>query len=304
MANFRLASLSLLSLILLFSAFPFSPSSAESQPSLTNWLTLSPPGEEFSVQLPVLPDTQLRVSDKNPTVKIGDVRIKNERVYAAYAEGVVYLIESYESDRPENVLQELMSRYNRGFSGSAERELSGAGFRGKQFISKSENFYQSAHFLATKSRTYVFTVAARSGSRTSIFIFISSIKINNTAITPALPGTNEAQEKAKAEIPAPPSGEEQIHASKDLSHKATIVYRPTPQYTEEARQQNVTGEVMLRAVLVSDGRVTNITPIKRLPDGLTESAVTAIKAIKFLPAEKDGRVVSQYITVVYNFNIY
>ncbi|MBA3323229.1 MAG: energy transducer TonB, partial [Pyrinomonadaceae bacterium] len=39
-------------------------------------------------------------------------------------------------------------------------------------------------------------------------------------------------------------------------------------------------------------------------DGLTEKAIEAARRITFTPAEKDGRPVSQYITLVYNFNIY
>jgi len=90
----------------------------------------------------------------------------------------------------------------------------------------------------------------------------------------------------------------------EVTRKAQIVSRPEPQYTEEARKNSVTGEVMLRAVLSADGRVTNIQPMKRLPDGLTEKAIAAARLIKFTPAEKDGRAVSQYVTLVYNFNIY
>ncbi|MDQ3755225.1 MAG: energy transducer TonB, partial [Acidobacteriota bacterium] len=90
----------------------------------------------------------------------------------------------------------------------------------------------------------------------------------------------------------------------DVSRKAQIITRPEPQYTEDARKNSVTGEVMLRAVLSADGRVTNIQPMKRLPDGLTEKAIAAARLINFTPAEKDGRAVSQYVTLVYNFNIY
>jgi outer membrane biosynthesis protein TonB len=44
--------------------------------------------------------------------------------------------------------------------------------------------------------------------------------------------------------------------------------------------------------------------VSRLPDGLTEKAIEAARRISFTPAEKDGRKVSQYVTIEYNFNIY
>ena len=91
---------------------------------------------------------------------------------------------------------------------------------------------------------------------------------------------------------------------KEVTKRAVITLKPEPQFPEEARKNGVTGEVMLHIVLGSNGSVTNIVPVKRLPDGLTESAIAAAKQIQFIPAEKDGRRVSQFVTVAYNFNIY
>jgi protein TonB len=89
-----------------------------------------------------------------------------------------------------------------------------------------------------------------------------------------------------------------------VSSKARILSRPEPQYTEEARRNQVTGTVVLRAVFAANGAVTNIKAIKGLPDGLTEKAIAAARQIKFVPAQKDGRAVSQYIQIEYNFNLY
>jgi TonB family protein len=57
-------------------------------------------------------------------------------------------------------------------------------------------------------------------------------------------------------------------------------------------------------VLHSAGDVQGISVVKGLPDGLTEQAIIAAKQIRFRPAEKDGRPVSQYVILEYNFNIY
>ncbi|HWS86167.1 MAG TPA: energy transducer TonB [Pyrinomonadaceae bacterium] len=92
--------------------------------------------------------------------------------------------------------------------------------------------------------------------------------------------------------------------SDEVTSRAVITYKPEPGFTEEARKNNVTGTVRLRAVLSANGAVTNITIIKGLPDGLTEKAIAASRQIKFRPAQKDGRSVSQYVVLEYNFNIY
>jgi TonB family protein len=95
-----------------------------------------------------------------------------------------------------------------------------------------------------------------------------------------------------------------VYTTKDVSSKARILSRPEPQYTEEARRNQVTGTVVLRAVFGANGAVTNIKAVKGLPDGLTEKAIAAARQIKFVPAQKEGRNVSQYIQIEYNFNLY
>jgi TonB family protein len=90
----------------------------------------------------------------------------------------------------------------------------------------------------------------------------------------------------------------------EVSVRAVITSKPEPGFTEEARKENVTGIVRLRAVLSASGDVTNISVVKGLPGGLTERAISAAKQIRFRPAQKDGHTVSQYVTLEYNFNIY
>ncbi len=91
---------------------------------------------------------------------------------------------------------------------------------------------------------------------------------------------------------------------KEVNQKARILARPEPQYTEEARKNQVSGTVVLRAVFSSGGQVTNIRTVSGLPYGLTERAIAAARQIRFSPAMKDGRAVSQYIQIEYNFNLY
>jgi TonB family protein len=95
-----------------------------------------------------------------------------------------------------------------------------------------------------------------------------------------------------------------IFKPNEVEQKARILQKPSPEYTEEARKNQITGTVTLRMVFSSSGAVTNIRALSSLPFGLTEKAIAAARQIKFTPAMKDGRAVSQYIQVEYNFNIY
>ncbi|MCA1818121.1 MAG: energy transducer TonB, partial [Acidobacteria bacterium] len=94
------------------------------------------------------------------------------------------------------------------------------------------------------------------------------------------------------------------YTAKEVTTKVIFISRPEPLYTERARQDQVTGAVRLRMVLAADGTVKYIFAVRRLPDGLTESAINAAHRIKFIPAVKDGHPVSQFVTIEYNFNIY
>lgn len=98
------------------------------------------------------------------------------------------------------------------------------------------------------------------------------------------------------------SGE--VFPSSEVTKKAVLLSRPEATYTDEARRNAVQGTIRLRAVLSSSGEVTNIQAISGLPSGLTEQAMAAARQIEFTPAMKDGRAVSQYVTIEYVFNLY
>jgi TonB family protein len=90
----------------------------------------------------------------------------------------------------------------------------------------------------------------------------------------------------------------------EVTKRAAITSKPEPGFTEQARRFNVTGVVRLRAILHSSGEMRNITVVMGLPHGLTEKSVEAARRIRFEPAQKDGRAVSQYVVLEYNYNIY
>lgn len=57
-----------------------------------------------------------------------------------------------------------------------------------------------------------------------------------------------------------------------------------PEYTEAARKNRVEGDVRLLVIFRSNGKIGHIDVIEGLPDGLTDKAIDAAKAIKFKPA--------------------
>jgi TonB family protein len=85
--------------------------------------------------------------------------------------------------------------------------------------------------------------------------------------------------------------------------RPTILYKEKARYTDQARQNEVEGTVVLNVVFGADGRMTGIRIIRGLPDGLTEQAITAAQAIRFEPAVKDGQRVSVRGNLEFSFNL-
>jgi protein TonB len=94
------------------------------------------------------------------------------------------------------------------------------------------------------------------------------------------------------------------YTSSEVDQRARVLSKPEPQYTEEARRNQISGTVLLRAVFASSGEVVQIHALNALPFGLTERAIAAARQIKFVPAMKNGRAVSVYMQLEYNFNLY
>ncbi|MCA1568013.1 MAG: energy transducer TonB [Acidobacteria bacterium] len=120
----------------------------------------------------------------------------------------------------------------------------------------------------------------------------------------------EAKNEAGGEAKGKPPDEARVGGDKPLTGKevtvrAVIRAKPNPVYPHEARRHGVQGEVKLRIILGADGKIRGpVEVLEGLPYGITEQAIKAARRIEFEPARKDGRPVSQYVTVVYHFHLY
>lgn len=93
------------------------------------------------------------------------------------------------------------------------------------------------------------------------------------------------------------------YSPKEVDTKATILDRPEPKYTREARRAGVQGFVIVKLLLGASGEIDRVRVVRALPWGLTESAIRAACEIRFKPAVKDGQPVPQWITVEYAFRL-
>lgn len=267
-----------------------SSDSAVSQTS--NWERYKLDDDEMSVALPTLPAmSSYRVSGAFASHSL--IR----HVIGAYADGVAYVIYVYQ--RKES-LDDFIAN-NRPASGDFVRDVEVSGARGKAYGFSNDARHGSTYFLATNSRIYVFEAQGSGLVNPDIPIskFLESIKFGENPDGRTLvdgPGSQPRSQVLSA-------ADEPVR-SRDGAVKVVVVSKPEPTYTQDARQHQVTGTIVLRCVFRLSGEVTDIAPMSTLEHGLTEKAIAAAKQIRFIPAIKDGKFVSTYMQLEYNFNLY
>jgi len=93
-------------------------------------------------------------------------------------------------------------------------------------------------------------------------------------------------------------------ADRVVATKASILNKPRPNYTEQARQNKTQGNVVVKVLLGANGRVQKASVVRGLPDGLNEKAIEAAYQLQFTPARNGaGAPMDQWVTVSVNFTI-
>jgi TonB family protein len=246
------------------------------------WQESSPEGEEFTVNFPAEPrmTTGKRFfGDRQNNYKF--------HFYSVVTNNTLFLVESYEGDRPKDLLKILMSG-RRGITGVADVELNGV--KGKEFTHDIEGLSFKGRYFATKKHAYVVEAAKRGAYDQSMDHFLNSFLLEHH------PG---------GVLPLGASNsDDEVLPSRELQAKVIILFKLPATYTEEGRSRKLRGTVVLDAVLRATGEVTDIHIRRGIGGGLDEQSIEATKAIAFVPAMKDGKPVSQRVILEYNFNIY
>jgi TonB family protein len=298
-------------------------------PDAAAWARYTYPGEEFSAELPGMPFVMHTVRG------VGRFPARGEkmRVFGRYSGGVVYFVAAY--DRPsQSETLDMFASYLRGaWDVSPKGAVTLGGFEGRAYDVRGRpgaripnELHGEGRVFVAKKHAYLALAFSPEEGRPEVARFLDSLVL----------GANPAGERVAESVPVPrfeqpPSptattegtgvgsgsgsgGDEErlklarpevgAPARDPNARKAIIVYKPEPTYTEEARKKRVSGVVRLRLVLGAAGEAKDISVIKGLPGGLTEKAAEAARYMLFFPAQKDGRPVSQFVVLEYNFNIY
>ena len=106
---------------------------------------------------------------------------------------------------------------------------------------------------------------------------------------PRTSGTVQSGGFASADAPAASSTHLRPVESTAKVFPAEILSKPTPIYTQEARNLRIEGEVLLEVVLQASGNLRVLRVVRGLGHGLDDNAVKAAEQIHFKPAMRDGQ---------------
>jgi periplasmic protein TonB len=82
------------------------------------------------------------------------------------------------------------------------------------------------------------------------------------------------------------------------------IYKPDPEFSEEARKAKYQGVCTLQMIVGVDGRPRDMKVLGSLGMGLDEKAIEAVKNWRFEPGMKDGHPVATIIAVEVDFHLY
>jgi len=143
----------------------------------------------------------------------------------------------------------------------------------------------------------------KSGSNAGVVGKVASAGIPATAIAPSSGYTGG--KVASVVMPAAPVAAPAQRAVEApiTSTDLEIVSKPIPDYTSEARQLKVQGDVVLRVTFTSSGKVVVQGVVHGLGHGLDEEARRVAQQIHFRPATRNGQPVDLTTTIVITFQL-
>lgn len=243
------------------------------------------------------------------------------RFYAYRSPDVYLFIKSDKKKEKKDQNKYLIEYANSNLSKTKNLALQNFDAMKYEFIDK-EGFYQKIIIIPSKKRNIVFHAVSINQNNLLVKKFFSSLKFNGVNIPSILALgffdeeykiENKANDKSNNTIPVPSANfpqnaNEQTEEANNKKDNATvglkILSKRRPPYTDMARSYNLQGTVELKVTFLANGQIGSVSPVTKLPFGLTLNAIEATRQIKFEPPKYKGVPYNVTKTVMYSFTIY
>lgn len=256
------------------------------------WNVYTIKDENLTLVLPTVPALQTRKENRERPQKD-----RTRRVLSTSAAGVVYTVQVVENPKPRLSLEAFIQEQamaNPAAKLNAGEDFTLDGIVGKAFLYTDGK--GMVLFFAKENRLYDIRAYGAPVDDPRIKTFFHYLTLRKTK------GSFEISESVQAAAFDTALGE--VYKGSEVDSKIRLIRKPEPTYSEEAKSEQIRGTVILKCIFAADGTVTNIRVVRGLPGGLTERSIEAARKIKFIPATKDGKNVSMWMQLEYNFNLY
>lgn len=298
-----------------------------------DWRRLQPPQEEFSAEFPQAVLNRSRLDDKGALI---------EGFYTAQFNKNYYFVNS--GDGKIFLTSETVLRFIRDNPMKKSEERIGAFSGAAYTFRDGENFYHRILEIRGQRRSYVFHTISEIENDFEVERFFDSIRFVSQSGEKREPPTVEnpvAPENTNQAVIAPNNSGKigsgsgtgngngigsgngngirggrgtGIGSGTTVPNPAPlqpgqtfgvkILSKPRANYTDLARTYNIVGTARIRITFQADGQIGAVSPVTKLPLGLTLSAMEAARKIRFEPAVKNGVPYSVTKIVEYTFTLY
>jgi hypothetical protein len=292
----------------------------------SDWRRFQPPQEEFSAEFP------LEVSNKSFLDAKG---VLISGFYTTSFNKNYYFVSS--SDGKFSPTSEIALKLVRDTPLKKSEERIGK-FSGSAYTFRDdENFYHRVLEIRAQRRSYAFHTISENENDSEVERFFNSIKFvsqpgenlepravekpvapENTNQVAVAPAGNDNKGDSGSGI-GNGRGTDNGMSSGDGSSRSVpnpvplqpgqtsgvkILSKPRANYTDLARTYSIIGVVRVRVTFLANGQIGGVSPVTKLPLGLTLSAMDAARKIRFEPAVKNGVPYSVTKIVEYTFTLY
>lgn len=271
------------------------------QEKFIKWEGLSGKNNEFVIFMPagyITTAVGESYMERSPT----KANLIKRRINAArYVNGVILLMEYYDGSG-KDIYKHLQKKEKL----TLEKEEEVNSFQVRHFSAKSEKGYRKTIYYFNKESLYSIKVIAKSENEEIIKGFFESVRLVNQNITVAPNAPPDAKSTSLPNLIEQETSrldDSLAILSTEADREPIILQSTNPNFSSEMRRGITNVRVKLKVLLSSSGKVTNVEALEINPIFLKEEAVQAAKKIIFIPAEKDGKLVSVYQTVEYKFSL-
>ncbi|HEY1161123.1 MAG TPA: TonB family protein [Terracidiphilus sp.] len=144
----------------------------------------------------------------------------------------------------------------------------------------------------------------RSGSNAGVVGKVASAGIpgaTGTGSTNSYAGARVASAAIPAVTAAAPV--QQMVVAAPTATTLEVISKPSVEYTSEARQLRIQGDVVLRVTFTASGQVLVHGVVRSLGHGLDEEARRVAQQIRFRPATRNGQAVDATTTITITFQL-